>query len=128
MLLLDTDVLIDIMRNYVPAVAWLRELGVEEIALPGLVAMELVQGCRNKVEQQQVETLLRHYPLHWPSQLDSSRAFHLFSEFYLSDGIGLLDALIAETAVGLKLPLATFNEKHYRVVPDLDLIQPYNRI
>ena len=38
MILLDTDVMIDIMRNHDPATEWLRQLGVEELALPGLVA------------------------------------------------------------------------------------------
>ena len=127
MLLLDTDVVIDIMRNYTPAVEWLRELGAEEIALPGLVAMELLQGCRNKMEQQQVEAMLRHYSLYWPTQSDNTRAYQSFSKFHLSNGIGILDALIAETAVGLKSPLATFNEKHYRVISGLNLIQPYSR-
>lgn len=108
MFLLDTDVVIDIMRNHAPVVEWLRELGAEELSLSGLVAMELLQG-------------------YWPTQSDSSRAYDSFSKFHLSDGIGILDALIAETAVGLKSPLATFNEKHYRVISDLDLIQPYSR-
>jgi predicted nucleic acid-binding protein len=128
MLLLDTDVMVDILRNYAPATEWLRQLGAEEIALPGLVAMELLQGCRDKLEQQQVETILRQYRLYWPSQLDSSRAYEIFARFRLSDGIGILDALIAETAVGYKLPLATFNEKHYRIIPDLNLVQPYQRV
>ncbi|MFO7681980.1 MAG: type II toxin-antitoxin system VapC family toxin [Chloroflexota bacterium] len=128
MLLLDTDVMVDILRNYAPATEWLRQLGAEEIALPGLVAMELLQGCRDKLEQQQVEAILRQYRLYWPSQLDSSRAYEIFARFRLSAGIGILDALIAETAVGHKLPLATFNEKHYRVIPDLNLVQPYQRV
>lgn len=128
MLLLDTDVMVDILRNYAPATEWLRQLGAEEIALPGLVAMELLQGCRDKPEQQRVEAILGQYRFFWPSQLDSSRAYEMFAYFRLSDGIGILDALIAETAVGYNLPLATFNEKHYRVIPDLNVVQPYQRV
>lgn len=127
MLLLDTDVMIDILRNHHPATEWLRQLGEEEIGLPGIVAMELLQGCRNKAEQQQIEVVLRRYQQYWPSQIDCTRAYDTFAQFRLSDGIGLLDALIAETAIGQNIPLATFNEKHYRVIPDLDLIQPYQR-
>ena len=51
MILLDTDVMIDLLRQYPPAVAWLDSLGSEEIILPGFVAMELIQGCRDKAEQ-----------------------------------------------------------------------------
>jgi hypothetical protein len=127
MLLLDTDVMIDIMRGYSPAVAWLRSLGSEVIALPGLVAMELVQGCRNRQEQQQVEATLRQYTMYWPTQSDCARAFEDLSLYHLGHGIGILDSLIAETAVGIDVKLVTFNEKHYRVVEDLQTEQPYLR-
>jgi predicted nucleic acid-binding protein len=127
MLLLDTDVMIDIMRNYTPAVNWLRELGATELALPGLAAMELLQGCRDKVEQQRVEIVLRRYLLYWPEATGCAHAYANFARFHLSDGLTILDALIAATAVGHNLPLASFNEKHYRVIPGLRLLQPYDR-
>ena len=47
MLLLDTDVMIDVLRGHPPAVAWLGTVRTEVIALPGYVAMELIQGCRD---------------------------------------------------------------------------------
>ncbi|MFL5245642.1 MAG: PIN domain-containing protein [Gemmataceae bacterium] len=124
-MLLDTDVLVDILRSHPPALAWLKALTNAPIALPGLAAMELVQGCRNVAEQQQVEALLLRCTLHWPSAADCLRAFNDFTAFHLSNNLGLLDALIGETAVGLGLPLATFNLKHYRVIPNLQTVQPY---
>lgn len=52
MILLDTDVMTDLLRQYPPAMQWLDSLDEEEeIALPGFVVMELVQGCRSKQEQ-----------------------------------------------------------------------------
>ena len=123
----DTDVMIDILRRYGPAMVWLHSLGSEELALPGLVAMELLQGCRNRVEQQRVERTLRPYRLYWPAQADCERAFQDYATYYLSHQLGILDALIAETAVGLGITLATFNERHYRVVPTLQTRQPYAR-
>jgi predicted nucleic acid-binding protein len=49
MILLDSDVMIDILRNYPPALEWFDALDEnEEIALPGYVLMDLIQGCRNK--------------------------------------------------------------------------------
>ena len=55
MIILDSDVMIDLLRQYQPAVAWFGSLGEEEIILTGFVVMELIQGCRNKLEQTQVE-------------------------------------------------------------------------
>jgi len=46
----------------------------------------------------------------------------------LSDNLGLLDALIGQTAVALNLPLCTFNRKHYSVIPNLTTFLPYNRL
>ena len=54
MILLDTDVMIDLLREYPPAVEWFNALAEDEvIILPGYVVMELLQGCRNKREQEQ---------------------------------------------------------------------------
>ncbi|RPJ54990.1 MAG: hypothetical protein EHM12_13065 [Dehalococcoidia bacterium] len=50
MILLDTDIMIDILRDYPPAVQWMQSLGDENIALPGFVVMELIQGCETKRE------------------------------------------------------------------------------
>ncbi|MFL5245997.1 MAG: hypothetical protein ACJ8FY_28335 [Gemmataceae bacterium] len=41
-MLLDTDVLVDILRSHPPALAWLKSLTNAPIALAGLAAMELV--------------------------------------------------------------------------------------
>ncbi len=88
--------------------------------------MEMIQGCRNSTEQQRVENILRPYRLYWPNPVDCQRAFNDYSTYYLSHNIGIMDALIAETAVGIDMKLATFNEKH-RVVKNLQIIQPYTR-
>ena len=41
MILLDSDVVIDILRQYPPALAWLDSLEGESIGFPGFVMMEL---------------------------------------------------------------------------------------
>ena len=127
MILVDTDVMVDIIRRHTEAMAWLDSLGIDEIGIPGLVAMELLQGCRNREEQQRLESFLQPYQRYWPSQKDCARAFDDFAAHHLSHGLGILDALIAETAVGLDLDLVTFNTKHYSVVDALHTLQPYTR-
>jgi predicted nucleic acid-binding protein len=128
MIFIDTDVMVDVLRRYEPAVAWLDSLGSAVVGIPGLVAMELLQGCRDREEKQEVEAALRSYALYWPTPVDCARAFDDFSSHHLSHGLGILDALIAETAVGCEAQLATFNKKHYRVVDALQMIQPYPRL
>jgi predicted nucleic acid-binding protein len=60
-MLFDTDIMIDILRGHPPAIQWLASLGDEEIILPGYVVMELIQGCGNKAEQQQVENITQNH-------------------------------------------------------------------
>jgi predicted nucleic acid-binding protein len=124
MILFDTDVAVDILRKHPPAIAWLQGLGTTPIGLPGLVAMELVQGCRNKSEQQAVERFYGLYSLYWPTESDCVRAIADFSAYRLSHSLGLLDSLIANTAVGMDEELATFNIKHYGVIKALKTLQP----
>lgn len=125
MILLDTDVMVDVLRGYEPAKEWL-ELA-QEIGVPGLVAMELIQGCQNAKEQKLLEKALSEYQLYWPDEDHCNLALARFSSHHLSHNIGLLDALIAETAIGANAELATFNIKHYRVFRGLQSIQPYER-
>lgn len=57
MVLLDTDVLIDIQRGHPPAVAWFASL-TELPAVPGFVVMELIQDARNAREVRQAMQLV----------------------------------------------------------------------
>jgi hypothetical protein len=125
MLILDTDIMIDLLRQFPPAIAWLDSLGATEIMLPGFVVMELIQGCRNKAEQDQLAQTLRAFQMVWPSAAACDAALNDFATFRLSHNLGLLDALIAHTALELHAPLQTFNQKHYASITLLVTVQPY---
>lgn len=124
-MLLDSDVKVDVARGYPPAGAWLIGLGPVPVGLPGLVAMELLQGCRNLTAQRRLEKQMQQYTWHWPTLTDCQRGYQDFADYRLSHGLGLIDALIGATAVGLGEPLATFNVKHFAVIAGLTTTQPY---
>ena len=128
MLLLDTDIMIDVLRKYPPAITWLASLGSTALMLPGLVVMKLIQGCRNRAEQDQVLQELGAYRVAWPSANACDHALQDFVYYELSHNLGLLDALIAHTAIELGAPLYTFNQKHYTAIPALTTIQPYTKM
>jgi hypothetical protein len=119
--------MIDVLRGYEPAANWLASVASQEIGLPGLVVMELLQGCQNANEQRKLEKHLGGFLIFWVSGDDSARALTDFSAFHLSHQLGIFDALIGETAVGLEADLATFNIRHYSVLANLKTIQPYER-
>src|SRR5205807_9837364 len=126
MLLLDSDVCIDLLRGYPPALAWFDSLS-ERPGLPGLAAMELMTGCRNSAEMRAVRKFIRRFHLYWPTEADCLEAFETYSKASLSHNLGLIDALVAACAVGLGATLCTFNTKHYQAVPDLRHQRPYKK-
>lgn len=126
MLLLDTDVLIDVQRGHEPAVAWLASLP-ERPSVPGIVAMELIQGASNARQVREALKLVAPLPNVWPTEADCGRALSDFAAYHVSQGLGLLDALIAACAIGKAATLCTFNARHYRSVPGLVTAQPYQR-
>ncbi len=107
MVLLDTDVMVDLLREYPPALEWITAHG-EQIVLPGYVVMELIQGCKNKSEQERLEKTLSKYAIAWLSPPDCDEALSVFAQYYLSHSIGIFDALIGQLAVSLDAPLCTF--------------------
>jgi predicted nucleic acid-binding protein len=125
--LLDTDVLIDVARGYLPAVRWFSTLVIDEVGVPGPVALEVIKGCRNRREVDRVQRILNRLPIYWPSANDGDRALESFADHHLAHNLGILDALIAECAVGAGATLVTFNVKHFRVIADLSTEQPYQR-
>jgi predicted nucleic acid-binding protein len=126
MLVLDTDILIDVQRGHTAALAWFAGLMVVP-SVPGLVVMELIQGAHDARQVRQALRLTAPLPIVWPSTADYQRALADFTAFHLPHGLGLLDALIAACTVGLSAELCTFNSKHYRMVPGLVTVQPYTR-
>jgi len=127
MMLLDTDVVIDLLRGLPVAVDWFKRIGEVEIILPGYVAMELVQGCRTKDELGKLEDQVSDMLIAWPDSESCDRALTSYSKLRFSCGLGLLDALVAQLAISLDLPLITFNQKHYAGISELNTIQPYVR-
>ena len=68
------------------------------------------------------------YRVAWPSANACDHALQDFVYYKLSHNLGLLDALIAHTAIELGAPLYTFNQKHYTAIPALTTIQPYTKM
>lgn len=126
MILLDTDILIDVQRGHPPAVAWFNTLTAMP-SVPGFVVMELIQNAQNSRQLRSTLKLVAPMPVVWPTEPECQQALSDFTKYHLSHGLGLLDALIAACAVGRSAMLCTFNTKHYQVVPRLNLSQPYTR-
>jgi len=92
-----------------------------------VAAMELLIGCRNQTDLQQVQKFLGSFKVTWPDASEFARGFSLLLALRLSSGLGIPDCLIAAMALARGARLYTFNLKHFQAVPGLDAQQPYPR-
>lgn len=121
MVLVDTDVLIWYMRGNEKAYQTIENFDGFSISV--VTYMELVQGMNNKKEL----TLLRQALRGWNARVIylteeiSAKAMFYVEQHFLSHSLELADALIGASAITHGLPLLTGNDKHYKVLKDLDL-------
>jgi predicted nucleic acid-binding protein len=123
--LTDTNIFIDVMRGYTPALKWLQSNPSLVLGLQSVVRMELVLGTSSKVEQKQVLNFLADYPVIYPNEDDSKVALAYFETFHLSHKIDVMDCFIAAMNARLEVPVATRNLKHFLPFKSIRIIQPY---
>lgn len=122
---IDSDILIDAMNGIVDAITFLEEQQGIKVQISIVSAMELIAGCRNKTEMRELQKFLQRCTLLPITATISQTAFQLMELFYLSHGLILPDALIAATAMEHNLKLYTRNTRHFRMIPELKVNQPY---
>jgi len=121
--LLDTTILVDILRGYIPAQEWV--IYQDGLATTQVVWLELLQGAWDKQSEAHTLRLLKRFDVLPTEENDLTWAVQALLKSHLSHNIGALDALIAAPSYRLQIPLYTRNLKHF--VPILgDLAQqPY---
>lgn len=110
--LVDSDIIIDLLRAHPPALDFFgRET---ELQITCFSLMELLSGARDKVDQARLVKLLTPFPVLYPTKDGLQLAVELFQKHRLSKGTGLVDALIAGTAISAGAKLFTRNSKHFK--------------
>jgi tRNA(fMet)-specific endonuclease VapC len=125
-LVLDTDVLVDVLRAFPPAVAWLSAQAAFPI-VPGYTALELYAGCKDANAAREVAGLLSDAEIRWATSRGSTEMLERYSAIRRKSGLGVVDALIAQTAIEAGATLLTFNTKHFSAVEGLVVEEPYER-
>lgn len=122
-MVLDSDVVIVLEQRRQDTEDWFNALPATPF-ISGYAAMEVLAVCQNTADRRRIERLLRPFSFLWPDESALNHALVTFGALRLAHGIGVLDMLIATTAMAHGMPLATYNSKHYRNVPGLLLVQP----
>jgi len=95
MILIDTDVLVDYLRGSAAAKNWLDNVRDDALAVPGIVAMELVIGCRSQRELRELESFVDALTVVWPEAHEFEHSYRLLVAHRLTSGLGIPDWLIA---------------------------------
>jgi predicted nucleic acid-binding protein len=111
-LLLDTDIIIDLLRGYKKAVDFFSS-HAQEINFSAVSVAEIYTGIRTSTEERAVERLFATFSV-LPVTVDIARIAGKFSQvFRNSHGVEIPDALIAATCSTHAMSLSTLNCRHY---------------
>jgi predicted nucleic acid-binding protein len=123
LVIIDTDILIDVSRNNDQAISYLENLEMNyQLAISLITQMELIVGCRNKQELAMLDGFLKRFKVVRLSEFISNIAVDLLRQYRLSHGLLIPDALIASTALYLNMSLATKNQRDYRFIESLKML------
>ncbi len=127
--IIDTDIFIDFSLDRSDATQTLALLEDQFIlSVSVITAMELYSGCRSKRDLKRVDELLSDIYVEFVSESISKQAFQLMKKFRSSHGVEINDMLIAATSLDKKTKLISKNQKHYKFLPDIELLKyPFNR-
>ncbi|OIP36384.1 hypothetical protein AUJ95_09420 [Candidatus Desantisbacteria bacterium CG2_30_40_21] len=126
--LLETTILINYFRKTQKAIDYLDSLYIKGnvILVPQIVSAELFFGCRNIQEEREIEDFLSNYCVTTNISLETmKKSAELKRTYGKSYECGLIDMLIASTALIENAELVTINIKHFQMIKGLSIIKPY---
>lgn len=109
--LLDTTVVVDLLRSHPPAGSWLA--AQPQLGVSAIVWLEIIEGARDARAQRRALELLRNFERVDLAPPDCVWAIEQAVRFRLRANVGMMDCLIAASAQRLQVPLYTANRKHF---------------
>ena len=120
-MIVDTDVLIWYLKGNEKAYKVIENANNFFISV--VTYMELVQGMRSNKELNSLRKALHIWNAQtlYISEGISAKAMFYVEQHFLSHSMQLADALIGATAVTYGTPILTANDKHYKIIKDLQI-------
>jgi predicted nucleic acid-binding protein len=126
-LLCDTDILVDVLRGFVPTKDELHNRRIEgqySLCISVVSQLELMQGNRSKKDMATLDKLLILFNILHLNEDIGINALNLLRLVGSKSGMGVADALVASTALKYDCALYTRNIKHYNNIKSLRLYVP----
>ncbi|MGI9054674.1 MAG: type II toxin-antitoxin system VapC family toxin [Pyrinomonadaceae bacterium] len=121
--IVDSDILINVARGDADAINCL--IGLEKtsvLAVSVVTKLELIVGCRNKTELNDLEKFFRRFQILKITDQISDLAVDLLKRYFLSHGLLIADGLIAATALVHNETFITKNQRDFRFIAGLNLL------
>ena len=123
--LLDTSIIVDVLRNYLPAQEWFNTVSLQ-LGVTKFVWLEVIQGAGSRQKQKVAIHLLNSFVLVPIELQDIDWALTTLADKVLANsGLDMKDALIASTSERLQIPLYTHNLKHMQTLIGSLAQKPY---
>jgi predicted nucleic acid-binding protein len=123
-LLIDTDVLIDYLRDQAESVSYLESL-TPPLSVSAVTVAELYAGVRDGAERAILDQFIDSFQVVAVDKEIAVRAGIIRRDFGKSHGTGVADAIIAATAEAQQANLVTLNNKHFQMLKDV--VVPYHK-
>lgn len=122
-MIIDTDILIWYLKGNQKAYDFIESQSGFLVSV--VTYIEMIQGMRNKHELNAFRNQFRNWNARiiYINEEISAKAMFYIERNYLSHSLRLADALIGATGLVYGMPLATCNDKHYKVIKELEIIK-----
>ena len=121
--LLDTSIIVDVLRGYLPAIEWFSKQ--ERIGISPVVVFELIEGTQNKLALNRALKQIEDIEVVEVTASDLMWVRQQLIQYHLSHNVDTFDCLIAASAHRLQMPLYTRNLKHFSQLLGNLAIRPY---
>ncbi len=129
--IIDTDILIDVLRNKKQAITLVATLEAENLILSttAINIFELHHGAHKSKEPEKnvhaINILVSRLAVLPLTSKSAKKAGHIYAELERRGQIiGLRDTLIAAIALTRECSIATRNQEHFNKISDLKIICP----
>ncbi len=121
MIVLDTNILIEILKNNQKIIKKVTALQ-PPLHISSISAMELIYGARNNEEVKLLNAFISKFSVIHLDEKISQRALGLINKYAKSHNLDIPDALIAATSLHNSNELFTLNTKDFKFIEGIQLL------
>ncbi len=121
MVLCDTNVIIEFFKGNNKTLKELEQIGFDNIVISTITVMELYYGALNKKELSKIKKCIHSLNVHQIDSYISEISVELIEKYSKSHNLMIPDAIIAATAISIKMDLYTYNLKDFSFIKELKL-------